>query len=114
VPEKETVGQRLSRLRKEAGFTQKELAEKLDISRSSIAEYERDSHNLNDQLVIKLAAVFRVSADEILGLKGAKDYSGKPSLRFLRRLSKIEKLSSAKQKALLTTIDNFLKAEGMK
>jgi len=113
IKENETIGQRLARLRKDKGLTQKELAEKLSVTRSSIAAYERDSHNLNAKLIIKITKVLKISSDEILGLKGTINHNGKPSLRFIKRINKIEKLPSSKQKALLTTIDNFLKAEGI-
>ncbi len=48
----------------------------------------------------------------MLGLKGSKRDEIKPSLKIIRRLNKITTLPAAQQKALLKTIDMFLKAAG--
>jgi transcriptional regulator with XRE-family HTH domain len=110
----ETIGQRLSKLRKSAGLTQQELADKLDISRSSLAEYERGRLRLHDDLLIKLTAILKVSADEILGVKKIKDKEDKPSLRFQKRLKEIEKLPEIRKKAILRTLDDLIFASEKK
>ena len=48
--ESETVGQRLARLRKERGWTQVELAERIGIIQSLISDYERDRLPLEEFL----------------------------------------------------------------
>jgi len=60
-------------------------------------------------MVIRFALALEVSADELLGLKQIKDGSAKPNLKLIRRLKEIEALPAAQQKALLKTIDTFLK-----
>ena len=45
--ESETVGQRLARLRKERGWTQVELAERVGIIQALVSDYERDKLRLN-------------------------------------------------------------------
>jgi transcriptional regulator with XRE-family HTH domain len=106
--ETERIGQRLARIRKEAGFTQQELADKLSISRSSLAEYERGRLRLHDNLLIKIAQTIRVSADVLLGLKESKNYEGKLSLRFVKRLIEIEKLPEARKKMILRNLDDAI------
>ncbi|MBL0381290.1 MAG: hypothetical protein JKP90_16975 [Desulfofustis sp. PB-SRB1] len=59
--------------------------------------------------LIKMANALGVATDELLGLKGKPASGGKPSLKTLRRLKKIEELPPSQQKALFKTIDNFLK-----
>ena len=105
-------GQRVAELRKQHGYTQKELAEKMGIAWSLISDYERGKLRLNDNVLRLLSTALGVSTDEILGLKPPDRAPAKPSLRIVRRVSKIESLPSSKQKALLQIIDGFLKGEG--
>ncbi|MCC6131761.1 MAG: helix-turn-helix transcriptional regulator [Acidobacteria bacterium] len=108
--EGETVGRRLARIRKEQGFTQVELAQRIGIIQALVSDYERDKLRLNAEMLARFARALDVSADEILGLNGAKRASAQgPSLRILRRLNRIASLPPAKQKALLQTIDALLK-----
>lgn len=108
----ETIGQRIARFRKERGYTQAELAEKIGITNNLVSEYERGRLRMNDQMVARFAVALDVSADEILGLKIENRKNIKPSLRIMRRLHRIEKLTLSKQKSLLQIIDGFLKGEG--
>jgi transcriptional regulator with XRE-family HTH domain len=109
---KETVGQRLARLRKERGYTQVELAERMGVIQVLISDYERDKLRLHAEMVTRFAQALEVSADVILGLDQKKSNGQKPSLRILRRLNRIEDLPPTQQKTLLQTIDTFLKASG--
>jgi transcriptional regulator with XRE-family HTH domain len=106
----ETVGQRLARLRKERGWTQVELAERLGIIQSLISDYERDRLRLNPAMVVRFAAALEITTDELLQPKAAQTVlRRKPSLRVLRRLERIESLPQHQQNTLLKTIDGFLK-----
>ena len=106
----ETVGQRLARLRKERGWTQVELAERLGIIQSLISDYERDRLRLNPAMVVRFATALEITTDELLQPKDAQaPLRRKPSLRVLRRLEKIERLPPHQQNTLLKTIDGFLK-----
>lgn len=109
---KETMGERIARLRKERGYTQAELAEKTGIIQALISDYERDKLRLHAEMVIRFAQALEVATDELLGLNGAKKNGDKISLRLLRRTKKIDYLPQSQQKTLLKTIDTFLKAAG--
>ncbi len=61
-------GERLRELRCEKGFTQKQLAEKLNISQKSLGKYERESLDLSTELIVRICRYFQVSADYLLGL----------------------------------------------
>ena len=106
---KESIGQRLARLRKERGYTQRELAERIGIIHSLISDYETSKLRLYDQMVSRFAIALEVSTDEILGLKGnhAKE---KPSLKIVRRLGRIESLPPARQKTILKAIDFMIQS----
>ena len=56
-------GERLRELRRGEGLTQKQLAEKLNISQKSLSKYECESLDLNTELIIKICRFFQVSAD---------------------------------------------------
>lgn len=106
------IGERIARLRKDRGLTQKELAERLDVSQPVVSDYENDVIRIPADVVIRLAAVLKVSSDELLGLKGNDTTKGIQNRRLNRRLIAIEKLDKRDQDALLRTIDAFVGKAG--
>jgi len=106
----ETLGQRLARLRKKRALTQCELAKIIGIAQSTLTDYERDKLRLHDNIIIKIAKALKISADQLLGLKNVENNNKSPSLKLMKRLYEIEKLSLSQQKVLLKNIDMFLKA----
>jgi transcriptional regulator with XRE-family HTH domain len=109
--EKEILGQRLARIRKERGFTQQQLAERTGLIQVLISDYERGKLRLTAEMAIRFADVLGVTTDELLReKKSAAPARRQPSLKLLRRLEQIESLPSYQQRALLTTIDNFIAA----
>ena len=105
------TGKRIAELRKQRGYTQKELAERMGIAWTLISDYERGKLRLHEAVLRQLAAALEVSVDEILGLRAGAQPVTRPSLRIIRRVSKIESLPSSKQKALLQIIDGFLQSQ---
>lgn len=104
-----TLGTRVAQLRKERGITQGELARLLGVSQPMISDYERGELRLHGELIIQIAAILKVSADEILGLKnGGGTAAASKNRRLTRRLQAIDKLPKRDQEALLRTIDAFL------
>jgi transcriptional regulator with XRE-family HTH domain len=59
----ETLGDRLQQLRKEAGYTQSELAKMIDISHTQIARYELKGVQPPADILNKMADVFGISID---------------------------------------------------
>lgn len=59
----------LKDLRQKAGMTQKQLAEKLGVTSSVISYYELSERNPSPEVIIKLAGIFHVSADYLLGIE---------------------------------------------
>jgi len=106
----ETFGQRLARFRKERGFTQVEIAERVGIIQALVSDYELDKLRLNAEMVVRFAAALEITTDDLLKPKGSgAPLRRKPSLRMLRRLEKIESLPAHQQSTLLKTIDTFLR-----
>ena len=108
----ESLGQRLARLRKERGWTQKQIAERTGLIQELVSNYETDKLRLNADMILRFAEVLEVSTDELLRGGKARPTAAKkqPSIKLVRRMEQIESLPLYEQRALLTTIDKFLAA----
>ena len=60
------IGKRIKELRNKYKFTQTELAEKVGVTKSTIAAYENDSRQPSYEVLIKMAHLFKVSIDSLL------------------------------------------------
>lgn len=63
----------LKKYREEAGFTQKEVEEKLGLRRLSIRDYESERLKLPSYLAVEFAKLYGVSLDQLLGLAEESD-----------------------------------------
>lgn len=64
-----SIGERLTKLREEKGFMQRDVAEKLGIAPNTLSGYERNLRNPDSETLLKLASFYNVSTDFILGAK---------------------------------------------
>lgn len=82
---------RLKELRTQAGLTQIQLAQRLGIAKSVISFYELNERASSPDVLIRLAKIFHVSTDYLLGLdkKETLDISGidKNDVALLRALA---------------------------
>lgn len=62
-------GDRLRNLRKEAGLTQQELAEKANVSKSVISFYEHKDRAPSPEVLKRFAEIFSVSTDFLLDVE---------------------------------------------
>ena len=67
--------ERLKKLRKEAGLTQVDVAEKLGISQPAYASWERGVKKPTQENLIKLSKILYVSVDYLLGNTESKQTS---------------------------------------
>ena len=120
----ESFGERLVRLRRQAGYTQKELGEELGISQRMVAYYEGQTEHPPTKLMPLLAKAttwvnttageaLGVSADELLGLKSSKR-TEKPAGRLARRLKAIESLPAADKRQVVQFIDALLERDKLR
>ncbi len=65
-------GENLAELRKESGYDQKKLGELLGISYHTVSSYERNRSQPNHEMLVKIAKLFNVSLDYLLGLRRDK------------------------------------------
>ena len=60
--------ERIKELREKAGYSQAQLAKKLDVTRSSVNAWEMGISIPSTQYIVELARYFGVSADYLLGI----------------------------------------------
>ena len=61
---------KIKELREKAGYSQAQLAKKLDVTRSSINAWEMGLSTPTTQYIVALSRLFHVSSDYILGIDG--------------------------------------------
>lgn len=66
----ETFANKLKKARNDTGLTQREVAEELKISKSTIASYETGRTQPDIEMLGTLADFYNVSVDWLLGTKG--------------------------------------------
>lgn len=102
------IGRRLAKIRKSRGLTQVQLAERVGINQYLVSDYETGRLHLSDEMIIRLATALDTSADAILGLSGSAIDT--PSLKIVKRVKALEQLPDIKQKAILKTLDDLIRA----
>ena len=65
-------GDMLKNLRTNAGMTQTELANRLGITKSVVSYYELQERTPSPDVLIRLAGIFRVTTDYLLGIDHKK------------------------------------------
>lgn len=62
------LGLRINELRKARGWSQVDLAKKLNITKQTVSNWENDNILPSIEMLVKLSNVFNVSTDYLLGL----------------------------------------------
>ena len=110
----ESFGARMARLRKAAGYTQRELGEEIGTSQRMVAYYEAQTEHPPTKLMPAIAQALGVSADELLGLAAARARPKAPASRLDRRLRAVQQLPAAEKRQVLAFIDALLDRERLK
>ena len=100
----ETVAQRLVRLRKERGLTQAQMAARLGVSQPVVSDYERGGLRLLAELILKVAEILDVSANES---KAAPKKRG-PQSQLEKQMAAIASLPRKEQQQLLAVVEAFI------
>lgn len=104
-------GQRLARLRKEKGLSQKELAEKLGTTREMVDYYERRAVNPSLAVLEQAAEALSVSTAELLGSEPAQKKRGKGPVGKMQKLfEQVSQLPRAQQAKIAAVIEAFVTA----
>jgi len=103
------IGNNLQSIRKRRGLTQKELGDKIGLTRESIASYESGRSHLLVTTLLDMASILKVKVNEILGI----DHQTTEitiSRRWAKRMDIIESLPESIKKHILRTLDDVIKA----
>ena len=95
---------RIKELREELQLTQKEVAEKIDNVQRNVSNWENGTSEPDCENLIKLAELFGVSVDELLGRERA---AVPPEVGDRRLLRAIRKLNDGQREALLRLLEAF-------
>lgn len=111
--DEQDFGKRLARLRKEAGYTQLQLAHEIGVSRRMIAYYEGETERPPTKLLPDLAAALGLTTDALLGV-APKKKAAKPDRRLQRRMQQIEKMNPREKRQVLQILDAFIEREQLR
>ena len=91
------LGQRINELRTACGWSQVELAKRLNISKQTVSNWENENIQPSIEMLVNVATLFRVSTDYLLGLDDVPhlNVAGLP-LSFVAHLNQI--ISDYKEK----------------
>jgi transcriptional regulator with XRE-family HTH domain len=102
-----TIGNKIVKLRKERGWSQKHLAKKIGTSGPIIGRYERDEMIPSVEVAKKLANAFEITMDYLVDDTGTtveiKDR------HMLERFIAIEQLEQEEKKTIIHVIDSLLR-----
>lgn len=106
----ESFGQRLARLRRLRGLTQRALATESGVSQRMIAYYETHEATAPGDTVASLARALKVPLDELLGIKpvASEAPSSTAELNLWRKFRDVQNLPERKRRAVLRMVDEFL------
>jgi transcriptional regulator with XRE-family HTH domain len=106
-------GRRLESLRKTRGLTQLQVAQALGATQRTVSYYENQGGSPPAHVVVTLATLLHVSADELLGLKPLKVEHRKedPGKRRLwKRFQRMASLPERDQRAVIRLINSLASA----
>ncbi len=102
-----TLGARVAQLRKEEGLSQQAVADGLGIAQQTLAHYEVGRLRMPASLLPKLAQLFGVAVDELVGVSSASGKRG-PTPKLQQQIEKLSRLPKAKQKTVMEMIEGVL------
>lgn len=101
---------RLKNLREIKGYNQERLAKLLGLSSSTIGMYEQSRRQPDNDTLVKIAELFDVSVDYLLGKTEVKDINKPYSDEIEKAIfNKIKELSTDEKKAILNVMEVFKK-----
>lgn len=71
------IGAQIRQLRLSAGMTQRDLAQRINVGNTTLSQYESGARVPSDEVKIKIASVFGVSVDYLLGASSERNSAEK-------------------------------------
>ena len=104
-----TLGERIKRLRMERGWSQTQLARKLDVHPKQVSGWERGAHTPTTDALIRVAEALGVSLDYLaFENREATRHADIADLELLEKLEAIDKLSDEDKQTVKAILDTFI------
>ena len=100
-----TVGERIKQLRKNAEFTQQQLADKIGITYIQVGRYETGKSNPSADVLQKIAKALHTTTDFLMSGGNEQQLSDK---ELLQQFKEVEQLPNEDKHLIKTFIDAFL------
>lgn len=104
------LGQRIAGLRRELGWTQAQLAERLGISQQLIAAYEAGSRKVPASLLPTFAKLFAVPLEQLVGMESLPAKRGRAST-LQRQMEQISNMPRSKQKFITEMLEALIQQQ---
>jgi transcriptional regulator with XRE-family HTH domain len=104
------LGKRVATLRKELGITQTQLAETLAISQQLIAAYEAGARKIPVSMLPRLAQLFSVSLEVLVGTEKMPIKRGPASI-LQRQIEQVGLMPRTKQKFITEMLEALIKQQ---
>jgi len=99
------IGDRIAELRKAKSWSQTDLAKAIEASRDIIGKYERNENSPSIEMALKIAKVFDVPVDFLLGEGKHAHYDNDT----IKRIEEIQVLDSNTKSVLFNLIDTYIR-----
>lgn len=99
------IGDKIIELRKRKNWSQRELAKAIEASRDIIGKYERNENSPSIEMAFKIAKVFDVPVDYLLGEGKHSTYDNNT----VKRIEEIQVLDGNTKSVLFNLIDTYIR-----
>lgn len=99
------IGDKIIELRKRNNWSQSELAKAIEASRDIIGKYERNENSPSIEMAFKIAKVFDVPVDYLLGEGKHATYDNDT----VKRIEEIQVLDGNTKSVLFNLIDTYIR-----
>ena len=114
---KKYIGNQIKTFRKSAGFTQDELAKRLNTTKQTISRYEKGERKANQDMLFKLCDIFDISIDDFFpivsknGLESTNPLPNASDLLTQQITDKVVQLTIQNKKIVLRTSEKLLESQ---
>lgn len=114
---KKYIGNQIKTFRKSAGFTQDELAKRLNTTKQTISRYEKGERKANQDMLFKLCDIFNVSIDDFFpvlsknAVESTNSIPDDPDLLTQQITDKVVQLTAQNKKIVLRTSEELLESQ---
>jgi len=102
---------RLEELRKSRQLTQEELAEKIGVTRASIAYYETSAKNPRLETIYKISEFFGVPPEDLITDKPKANGKPGPASKLDQQIGRLKLLPIAKQRMIANMLEAALNSD---